>query len=75
MATKDGFEYRQLHIEDYLLMVSAEQGEQAEVYARQRIAGDDDAITDLSFLNFLIWEWHFHHLIGIISFMHCKCNA
>lgn len=47
MATKDGFEYRQLHIEDYLLMVSAEQKEQAEVYARRRIAGDDDAITDL----------------------------
>lgn len=47
MATKDGFEYRQLHIEDYLLMVSAEQREQAEVYARRRIASDDDAITDL----------------------------
>ena len=47
MATKDGFEYRQLHIEDYLLMVSAERREQAEVYARQRIAGDDDAIADL----------------------------
>lgn len=47
MATKDGFEYRQLHIEDYLLMVSAERREQAEVYARRRIAGDDDAITDL----------------------------
>ena len=47
MATKDGFEYRQLHIEDYLLMVSAEQKEQAEGYARRRIASDDDAITDL----------------------------
>lgn len=46
MATKDGFEYRQLHIEDYLPRVSAEQREQAEEYARQRIAGDDDAITD-----------------------------
>ena len=46
MATKDGFEHRQLHIEDYLLMVTAEQREQAEVCARQRIAGDDDAITD-----------------------------
>ena len=46
MATKDGFEHRQLHMEDYLLMVSAEQGEQAEVCARQRIAGDDDGITD-----------------------------
>ena len=47
MATKDGFEYRQLHIEDYLLMVSAERREQAEVYARRRIASDDDAITEL----------------------------
>ena len=47
MATEDGFEYRQLHIEDYLLMVSAEQREQAEVYTRRRIASDDDAITDL----------------------------
>lgn len=47
MATKDGFEYRQLHMEDYLLMVSAEQKEQAEEYARRRIACDDDAITDL----------------------------
>ena len=46
MATKDGTKYRQLHIEDYLLMVSAEQREQAEGYARRRIAGDDDAITD-----------------------------
>ena len=47
MATKDGFEYRQLHIEDYLPRVSAEQREQAEVCARQRIAGDDGIITDL----------------------------
>ena len=47
MATEDGFKYRQLHIEDYPLMVSAEQREQAEGYARQRIAGDDDTITDV----------------------------
>jgi group II intron reverse transcriptase/maturase len=47
VATKDGFEHRQLHIEDYLLMVSAEQREQAEVCARRRIAGDDNVITDL----------------------------
>jgi len=32
--------------EDYLLMATAEQKEQAEVYARRRIAGDDDAITE-----------------------------
>lgn len=47
MATKDGFKHRQLHMEDYLLKVTAEQGEQAEVCARQRIEGDDDGITDL----------------------------
>ncbi|HHV37918.1 MAG TPA: maturase, partial [Tepidimicrobium sp.] len=29
--TKDGSKYRQLHIEDYLQMVSAEQKEYAEV--------------------------------------------
>ena len=46
MATKDGFENRQLHIEDYLQMVSAERKEEAEVFARRRIAGDDDAITN-----------------------------
>lgn len=47
MTTKDGFEHRQLHMEDYLLMVSAEQKEEAEVCARRRIEGDDAAITDL----------------------------
>jgi hypothetical protein len=31
-VTKDGFENRQLHIEDYLQMVSAEQREYAERY-------------------------------------------
>ncbi len=37
-VTKDGFKDRQLHIEDYLQMVSAEQKEYAEVSAHQRIA-------------------------------------
>ena len=45
-VTKDGFKYRQLHIEDYLQMVSAEQKENAEVYAHQRIAENNDIITD-----------------------------
>ena len=31
-VTKDGLEDRQLHIEDYLQMVSAEQKEYAEVF-------------------------------------------
>ena len=45
-VTKEGFKYRQLHIEDYLQMVSAEQKENAEVYAHQRIAENNDIITD-----------------------------
>ena len=31
-VTKDGFKDRQLHIEDYLQMVSAEQKEYAEMF-------------------------------------------
>ena len=45
-VTKDGFKDRQLHIEDYLQMVSAEQKEYAEVYAHQRIGENNDIITD-----------------------------
>lgn len=37
-VTNDGFKDRQLHIEDYLQMVSAERREYAEVSAHQRIA-------------------------------------
>ena len=45
-ATKDGIKNRQLHIEDYLQMVSAEQKENAEVFAHQRIAENNNIITD-----------------------------
>ena len=45
-VTNDGFKDRQLHIEDYLQMVSAEQGEYAEVTAHQRITENNDIITD-----------------------------
>ena len=45
-VTKDGIKDRQLHIEDYLQMVSAEQKEYAEVSAYQRIAENNDIITD-----------------------------
>ncbi|WP_330620853.1 CD1108 family mobile element protein, partial [Coprococcus comes] len=41
-----GIKDRQLHIEDYLQMVSAEQKEYAEVSAHQRIAENNDIITD-----------------------------
>ena len=46
-VTNDGFKDRQLHIEDYLQMVSAEQKEYAEVSAHQRIAENNRIITDL----------------------------
>lgn len=45
-VTKEGFKNRQSHIEDYLQMVSAEQKEYAEVFAHQRIAENNDIITD-----------------------------
>lgn len=45
-VTKGGFKDRQLHIEGYLQMVSAEQKENAEVSAHQRIAENNDIITD-----------------------------
>ena len=41
-VTKDGFKDRQLHIEDYLQMVSAEQKEYAEVSAHRRIAENNE---------------------------------
>ena len=45
-VTKDGFKDRQLHMEDYLQMVPAEQGEYAEVSAYQRITENNNIITD-----------------------------
>ena len=45
-VTKDGLKNRQLHIEDYVQMVSAEQKEYAEVFAHQRITENNDIITD-----------------------------
>ena len=45
-VTEGGFKDRQLHIEDYLQMVSAEQKEYAEVSAHQRIAENNYIITD-----------------------------
>lgn len=46
MSTKDGFNGRQLHIEDYLWKIPAEQGKQAGVPAYQRIAEEEGIITD-----------------------------
>ena len=45
-VTKDGFKDRQLHMEDYLQMASAEQGEYAEESVYQRITENNDIITD-----------------------------
>lgn len=45
-VTKNEFKDRQLHIEDYLQMVSAEQKEHAEVSAHSRITENNDIITD-----------------------------
>ena len=45
-VTNDRFKDRQLHNEDYLQMVSAEQKEYAEVSACQRIAENNRIITD-----------------------------
>lgn len=45
-VTDDGFKDRQLHTEDYLQMVSAEQKEYAEVSAHQGIAENNRIITD-----------------------------
>jgi RNA-directed DNA polymerase len=44
-VTNDKFKDRQLHIEDYLQMVSAERKEYAEVSACQRIAENNHIIT------------------------------
>ena len=45
-VTNDRFKNRQLHIEDYQQMVSAEQREYAEVFAYQKITENNDIITD-----------------------------
>lgn len=45
-VTKDGIKDRQLHIEDYLQMVSAEQKEYAEVFDYSKITEKSSVITD-----------------------------
>ena len=45
-VTKDRFKDRQLHMEDYLQMIPAEQGKYAEVPVYQRITENNDIITD-----------------------------
>ena len=45
-VTESRFKNRQLHMEDYLQMVSAEQKEYAEVFDYSKIAEKSDVITD-----------------------------
>ena len=45
-VTEGGFKDRQLHIEDYLQMVSAEQKEYAEVFDYSKITEKSGVITD-----------------------------
>ena len=45
-VTESGFENRQLHMEDYLQMVSAEQKEYAEVFGYSKITEKSGVITD-----------------------------
>ena len=45
-VTESRFKNRQLHIEDYLQMVSAEQREYAEVFDYRKIAEKSSIITD-----------------------------
>ena len=47
METGHGTKYRQLHIEDYLREIPAEQGRAAGVYAHERITGD--TVTNMNF--------------------------
>lgn len=47
-VTENEIKDRQLHIEDYLQMVSSEKKEYAEVSAHLRIAENNDIITDFS---------------------------
>ena len=46
METRRGIKYRQLHIEDYLQEIPAEQGRVAGVYAHEWITGNPDTNTD-----------------------------
>ena len=45
-VTESRFKNRQLHIEDYLQMVSAEQKEYAEVFDYRKITEKSGVITD-----------------------------
>ncbi len=51
METGHGIKYRQLHIEDYLREIPAEQGRETGVYAHEKITGNPDTNTDFDTVN------------------------
>ncbi|MCD8326216.1 MAG: group II intron reverse transcriptase/maturase [Lachnospiraceae bacterium] len=53
METGHGIKYRQLHIEDYLQKIPAEQGRTTGVYAHEWITGNPDTNTDFWMNNLL----------------------
>ena len=53
METGHGIKYRQLHIEDYLREIPAEQGRETGEYAHERITGNPDTNTDFRTDNLL----------------------
>ena len=53
METGHGIKYRQLHIEDYLQEIPAEQGKVTGVYAHEWITGNPDTSTDFWMDNLL----------------------
>ena len=53
METKHGIKYRQLHIEDYLREIPAEQGRVTGVYAHEWITGNPDTNMDFRMDNLL----------------------
>ena len=62
-VTESRYKNRQLHIEDYLQMVSAEQKEYAEVFDYSKIAEKSGVITDYwTSINVNIKMYIFDHL-------------
>ena len=53
METGHGIKYRQLHIEDYLREIPAEQGRETGEYAHERITGNPGTNTDFRTDNLL----------------------
>ena len=54
METGHGIKYRQLHIEDYLREIPAEQGRETGEYAHERITGNPGTNTDFRTDNLLV---------------------